>query len=534
MPRQAGLIFVIAYVLMFNVKAQNQTIPGEIITPYPTLINIGVEWIIQGDDNENGVVKVKFREKGSKEWREGMPFRRVPAGEKSTGNAQFKWENKHAGSIFDLTPDTSYEINLSLVDPDGGASEKTVEVRTRPEPKITPGAEIIEVPSGTYDTLFTKSGTKERPVVYRCKDGGIAIYKFIDLRNRKWVFIEKLFVDNLFDRGVGISLNGAENCVVTGCTVTAVYGIVADNAPAVNCYISDNVVTGVSQWSNQAMGVSGENIGEGIEMSGPGNVICYNLVTGFRDGISTMEERRAVNQKCIDIYNNDIYNCPDDGIESDFCLSNCRVFRNRLTNVYVGLSFQPSLGGPNYFIRNVIYNGVHDPFKLKRGSLGDVVLHNTVVKIGTALGGNLSMDYAYFRNNLVIGGPNGDINWGNFGAGRPFATDIPQPGNHSSFDYDVVGVYGTKYIARIGDKPFSEVEPHGVENITLDETFNNVEFPNPPVPSRKVADLRLRKGAAAIDAALRIPNINDDYKGKAPDAGAYEFGQTLPQYGPRN
>ena len=41
------------------------------------------------------------------------------------------------------------------------------------------------------------------------------------------------------------------------------------------------------------MGANGKNIGEGIEMTGPGNVIEFNRVTGFRDCISTMEDRHV-------------------------------------------------------------------------------------------------------------------------------------------------------------------------------------------------------------------------------------------------
>ena len=77
------------------------------------------------------------------------------------------------------------------------------------------------------------------------------------------------------------------------------------------------------------------------------------------------------------------------------------------------------------------------------------------------------------------------------------------------------------------------LEKHGIENITLEETFQDVQFPDPPVPERGMQDLRPRQGARIIDAALRIPNINDDYEGAAPDCGAYEYGQELPHYGPR-
>ena len=508
--------------------AQDSTAAGAIITPYPTLVNLAVEWQIQGDDNLNGIVNVKFREKNKTKWELGMPLRRVPAG----ANIGFKWGNKHSGSIFNLKPGTQYQIQLSLVDPDGGSVEKLVEAQTRPVPRVGNNATIIEIKPGSYDTLHTISGTADKPMVYRCTKGE-AIFRFIDVQNKEWVFIEGLNVKNLATEGIGICLNGAENCVVTYCTINAVFGIVAYLPGATNCLFSDNTITGISVWTNEAMGAHGKNIGEGIEITGPGNVICYNRVQGFRDCISTMEDQHAVNQVCIDIYNNDIYRGADDGIEADFCFSNCRIFQNRLTNCYVGLSSQPGLGGPTYFIRNAMYNMVHAAFKLKRFSQGDVVLHNTVIKVGAGLGGNDTMDFAYFRNNLAIGGPTGGVNWGDYGAGNPYAADIISPGTHSSFDYDAVGVYGTQYVALIGERPFTEVEKHGVEYIKLEDTFINIAFPNPPIPEQAVADLRLKPGSKAQDAAMRIPNVNDDFTGKAPDCGAYETGRELPQYGPR-
>ena len=49
-----------------------------------------------------------------------------------------------------------------------------------------------------------------------------------------------------------------------------------------------------------------------------------------------------------------------------------------------------------------------------------------------------------------------------------------------------------------------------------------------------VNDLRPASGSAAIDAGLALPNVNDGFAGTAPDLGAYEAGQPLPHYGPRN
>ena len=368
--------------------------------------------------------------------------------------------------------------------------------------------------------------------MYHCN--GKASFTFIDVRNKQWVYIEGLTVRNPVHDGFGICLTGSSNCMISRCVIEASYGIVAYLPGASNCYISDNVVTGKSVWSVETLYTDSLNQGEGIQVTGAGNVICYNKVTGFRDGISLMEDQHAADQTCDDIYNNDVNTTTDDGIEADFCFSNCRVLRNRLTNCFVGLSSQPCLGGPNYFIRNVMYNVIHASFKLQRFSQGDVVLHNTVIKLGTGLTSKSPMDYAFFRNNLAIGGPPGNVNWGGWGAGNPYASDVKEPGAHSSFDYDAVGVCGTPYIAKIGNQTFAQVEVHGIERITMEEIFPGIKFPYSPFPKFAVPDLRPKPGSRVEDAGVVIPNINDHFNDKGPDCGAYETGQNLPHYGPRS
>jgi hypothetical protein len=46
-------------------------------------------------------------------------------------------------------------------------------------------------------------------------------------------------------------------------------------------------------------------------------------------------------------------------------------------------------------------------------------------------------------------------------------------------------------------------------------------------------DFRLKRGSKAVDAGVRLPNVNDGFAGKAPDLGAYELDQIAPVYGPR-
>ncbi|MBM4034707.1 MAG: right-handed parallel beta-helix repeat-containing protein [Planctomycetes bacterium] len=533
--------------------AENATVPGEVTTPYPTIIHLASEWMIEGDDNLNGVVTVRFRAAGEEKWREGLPLRRVPAGKSRGTNPIFDWKNKHSGSLFDLKPDTEYEIALKLDDPDGGKAERTVRARTRPVPRVPKGGpmkkatpeslaaalaaaepgDVLLLGPGSYgEVTVPKDG-----VVLRAEPG--ATFTRISLRERKRVSVEGATVNGSID------LLGAEECAVRRCTVNVrgkSFGIGATRPPgAKNCYIADNVVTGSTPWTNEAMGAGGKNEGEGIQLTGPGNVVCYNRVTGFRDCISTMEDRGTGEQVCIDIYNNDISVGADDGIEADFCMANCRIVRNRITSSFVGLSSQPGLGGPTYFIRNVMYGLTYAPFKLHRYSQGDVCLHNTVVKVGDGMAcfAGQPFDFAYFRNNLCIGGPPGAQRWGGYGGGQGAAARMVSPGPHCSFDYDALGTFKTPFGGQFGAQRFASLAdlhkgPHETHAIQVDmSVFDGVEFPDPPVPERKPPDLRPRPGCAVVDKGVRLPNVNDDFLGAAPDLGAYEATQPLPHYGPR-
>jgi hypothetical protein len=47
------------------------------------------------------------------------------------------------------------------------------------------------------------------------------------------------------------------------------------------------------------------------------------------------------------------------------------------------------------------------------------------------------------------------------------------------------------------------------------------------------ADKPLSAESPLIDKGCILPNVNDDFTGKAPDIGPYEYGKPLPHYGPR-
>jgi hypothetical protein len=206
----------------------------------------------------------------------------------------------------------------------------------------------------------------------------------------------------------------------------------------------------------------------------------------------------------------------------------------------MGLSSQPGLGGPTYFIRNVMYNITNSPFKLARFSSGDVILHNTCVKVGDGLvAPHRGWSHALMRNNLCIGGRGGGM-FGRYHSGPGRAVYLPGPEANCDLDYDGVGSHGIPFEGIIRDVRFSTLaemrsrtqEQHAVQ-VDMDVFKDKVPFPDPAIPEWPVPDLRIRDGSAAVDTGAPLANINEGYKGKAPDIGAYEEGSELPIYGPR-
>jgi hypothetical protein len=152
---------------------QNKVEPGEFVIEPPTLINLGFEWFIEGDDNRNAMVEVWYRKKGDQVWKEALPLLRLQY-EKIN---QYVAPNMFAGSILDLEADTEYECKFLMSDPDGlywdrhnrhcdhvwdtshrrWQGKKIVTVRTRAEPKPFEGGRILHV----YPYGYT--GPKQQP-----------------------------------------------------------------------------------------------------------------------------------------------------------------------------------------------------------------------------------------------------------------------------------------------------------------------------------------------------------------------------------
>ncbi|HWY63868.1 MAG TPA: hypothetical protein VNX61_01555, partial [Rhizomicrobium sp.] len=127
--------------------AVNKVKAGELVIDPPTLINLGFEWLVEGDDNRNAKVEVSYRRKGDRAWKTAMPLLRLQHERVYQGEGVFNVEmpNMFAGSILDLEENTAYEVKLALSDPDGGGATRMVTVKTRAEPMPAAGGHVYHV-----------------------------------------------------------------------------------------------------------------------------------------------------------------------------------------------------------------------------------------------------------------------------------------------------------------------------------------------------------------------------------------------------
>jgi hypothetical protein len=615
-----------------GLRVENATKAGQFMVEPPTLICLGFEWEIAGDDNRNATVTVSYRPSGQSAWKEAMPLLRM-GGEK-VFRAPYTVPNKFAGSILDLEPDTEYEVRLTMKDPDGvsGQTVQTAKVRTRAEPKEAAGGRVLHVYppawrgtkqepnftglmaayagagtgdwnvvfqhkaepgdvilvhaglykgdrhnyvdplSTTFDGayLLTAKGTAAKPIVIRAAGDGEVIFdgdgafRLFDVMGAEYHIFDGLTIRNTevaFWAGVK-DVAGAKGLTVRNCRIENVgIGINAQYAGSKDFYIADNIFLGrddrhrILGWANPGVyGAHPINSYYAIKVYGAGHVIAHNAVAFFHDGISVCthgvpdpeRDRWAV---AIDIYNNDIHVTGDDFIEADGGVHNIRVMRNRGVNAaHTGLSAQPIFGGPAYYIRNIVYN---TPVALKFSNpAGVVVYHNTIIAENRTA---QQVSNAHFANNLFLGtdAPVGIAALGGPTAYSTYDYDGYRPNRAAEFQYSWLGPRSGMTVDY--DRPQNHTprfktlaelaaatgqETHGIE-VDYD-IFENLRPPVPPDSSKPGTpyeamnlNFRLKAGSKAVDAGVRLPNVNDAFAGRAPDLGAYEVGQPIPVYGPR-
>jgi hypothetical protein len=592
-----GFIVTLCTIAVQAAEATNAITPGDLVVDPPTLICLGFYWPMEGDDDHNATAAIEFRRKGDIPWRRGLNLWRTYGETAGDGGmvAIRRIPNAFAGSIFDLEPGTEYECRLRLTDPDGvkGDAVRTVSVRTRPEPVpakdgrilhvypydwkgkreqpscngitgnwggVRPGdrmpqpGDIFLIHAGIYKGIrnnyrsaggvrtwfdgtfyFVASGTAERPIVFKAAGDGEVIFDgdgceaLFDVTAADCVYLKGLTFRNA--RIAIRACNPRGGC--TGLTVKCCkfenvgYGIRGEAEPSGDgtvyqedyaiwkrpgfnvprdFYIADNELHGWGPKKSQSATLGGEQIdpecGDGIRLIGSGHVVCYNSVEGFWDNY-------GLHGYALDCYNNVSGVWPggyaDNACEADASTRNVRFLRNRFD-----ITMQPILGGPVYAIRNL-----GGPNKMIAGTDGVVAYHNaccimsdfawTPIETRTQKSPGLPNQMVFMNNGIGVV---------NFGTQSPYTV----------FDYNAHTQGTTKRFytptVQIMTKSFEEFrtatgyEKHGIQ---FDGFSNAAPAPDSPL----------------IDAGMVLPNVNDDFTGKAPDIGPYEFGRPLPHYGPR-
>src|SRR5690349_335899 len=143
------IICILIILTCINSFAQNAVSSGQFKVEPATLINLGFEWYITGDNNRNSTVQVTYRAAGSEKWKNALPLLRM-GGERIIRKTEFldyTVPHQFAGSILDLQPGTEYECRFILSDPDGveGDTVQQVKVKTRTEPQPAANGRTLHV-----------------------------------------------------------------------------------------------------------------------------------------------------------------------------------------------------------------------------------------------------------------------------------------------------------------------------------------------------------------------------------------------------
>jgi hypothetical protein len=524
---------------------------GSIEFDPPTIHTVGVSLpILEGDEDFNASVLVSYRRVGYQDWHQALRLQRVRTDLLSRAvPTRFVVAEQFAGSIFDLEAGTEYEVSLAIDDPEGGKATRTGTVRTRSVPLDGPSSphivsvnsdrglatalaqaqpgDVIQIGAGHYSGPFRleRSGTVANPIVVKGAGRRHTIIESPDSDYGVLITGSDVYLEDLTIRlsAWGIKVMNVSNVVVRGIHIHDVhYGINARSGVNRNLYICDNLLKGDGvHWpdtSNRTWDY------EGIVVTGSGHVVCHNTVSGFGDALG-LSQPTDIPNRAIDFYGNDVLWGGDDGIELDYSERNVRAFRNRFGNVGMGISFQPIWGGPVYAFRNIIYNTATAPYKLNQDPSGFHIFHNTSIRPGWAwqqYGEHVS-NFS-FHNNLTIGTDKAvymtpfiqlaDIDYNGWSPDGEFTLDYPWNG----------------FAALQRRSPY---EQHG-RLLTIPIFLNAISAPRqfsafmaPP------ATMMLHAESNAIDAGLRLPNINDEHTGAAPDLGAVEQGLSVPSYGVR-
>jgi|GEM_PF-6297528 len=540
------------------------------LTLTPTFEHIAAHLSITGDGNHNSTVLIEYRKTGATDYLVGsLTMRGFP---EMIVDGDLLGFNFHAGSVMHLDPFTKYDIRVTITDPDGGSQvlEETITTKRFPDEDgateikyVVPGTSggsgtlvdpyqglqtaadnagpgmIFEVADGVYQPFdISVSGTEDMPIVWKSTNlhgasidgantaGGIVTigtfddslrYQTIDgfeIKNGHWAIdaqnTQHLTIQNNYISDVDFGFyNRREN------------GWEHDQ------YIFNNHFVGRVSWPQTDGSIPAER---GVDIRGNANVVSYNTITDFGDGIST-DGQLYKTSYALDIHHNDLNRIVDDLIEVDGTISNTRVYNNRGYNGRVGVSLAPVFGGPAYVFRNEFYNLEISAFKLNRQSAGLVIVNNSAAKVDRGMTSPSGWQNTIFKNNVLLS--------------DHYVFEEFDLVNGSTDDWDHNGYYSTR--AGTAGQPWfkwdniryddiSALNASGVTEptsmaVSLSD-FMDVEVPTSYEVEalHDAVDFSLPVTSGLIDEGVIFDNMLNVDDGQI-DIGVYEENQIIPAYG---
>ena len=506
---------------------------------------------------EDGICKVMYSLSGKKQWKESLEL------------VYDTRDGEYRGSIVNLTPGTEYDVELTT-----RSAKTNIKAKTRSDKfkvsKVTllPAGEsdkkIVITDSGTpdaYHLVTVPSGSRSLLNLKNIADNGIeieadyVIIRGVEIRNPAYngivikkghhdIIIEKCYISfwgriggpltyGNFDGDLDSGIYAEEECS----NLTIQRNLIEDPRGAAN------------DWeTGHPSGPQGISV---IESKG-GNVIRYNDIVssedhGFNDGIGGAHNYSFTgNMNCdSDIYGNIIRSVWDDAIESEGANRNVRIWGNYAHLYFNGIATATTSKGPVYIFRNVfgesrtghrnlsggafIKTGEREPFAGGRR----FVFHNTTLQPN----GVFSAFTTHVNPNCITRNNIFDV------PGR-LARDIEKE-PASDYDYDYFsGMYAGrtakgKNNIRINTTPSGTrlfISSYNLE-FYLRPYINVIQWGVTPIAfgdeKVDITDPVVWVKNPLIDSGILIPGFNDEFKGSAPDLGAFETGAPPMHFGRR-